>query len=316
MKVMRGFDRNAFDSTWESVVTIGGFDGIHVGHAAILEHLCDRARSGGGKGIVITFDPLPREFFKKDAFKVITTVEEKLEILEAIGVDGVWIIPFTEKFSQLDALVFLEKVWEYLHPFGIIVGHNHHFGRDGKGGISILRTFSQKKGIDLIIVKEVKSRDEIVSSTRIRRLIAQGEIKGANMMLGRAFSFCATVTKGEGIGKALSYPTANLAAVSGKKILPKDGVYAAKVGMNGGEYGAMLYFGRRPTFGSGGRSGIEAHLMGFKGDLYGRGLLVKVIEKIREERKFSSPKNLRHQIMNDEAVAKKIIKSMAAKQGG
>jgi riboflavin kinase/FMN adenylyltransferase len=315
MKVVRGFDKKDF-SKWKNVITIGGFDGIHIGHTAILAHLCEMARKKEGKGLVITFDPLPKEFFQTKAFKVITTVDEKLAILADIGVDGVFVISFTPQLSQLDAADFLEKLWSTFHPLGIVVGHNHHFGRDGKGGITLLRSFAREKHIDLQIVDEVMLNNEIVSSTRIRAAIAQGNVKEAGKMLGRPFSFSATVAKGDGIGTKLAYPTANLEVITGQKVLPMAGVYAAKVSLNGNEFGAMLYLGKRPTFYEKGRSSIEAYIMGFEGSLYGKEISVSVIERIREERKFSSPQNLKDQIMSDEVTARKIINNLAVKQGG
>jgi riboflavin kinase/FMN adenylyltransferase len=315
VKVIKGFDRKDFRG-WKSVITIGGFDGIHIGHAAILEYLCEMARAKEGKGIVVTFDPLPRAFFQKELFKVITTTEEKLEILENIGVDGVFIISFTDTLSRLSAGDFLEKVWDSFHPLGIIVGHNHHFGRDGRGGIPLLKSYSREKGIDLKVVKEVLFDGEIVSSTRIRREIAHGNVKVAGEMLDRAFSFSAVVTKGNGIGRALTYPTANLSPTSEKKVLPLHGVYAAKVLIDGIEYGAMLYLGKRPTFFEKGRSSIEVYVMGYEGNLYDKEILVRVIERIREEKKFSSAENLKDQIMNDEENARKIIERLAIQQGG
>jgi riboflavin kinase/FMN adenylyltransferase len=309
MKVVRGFKEQGFRK-WKSIITIGGFDGIHIGHAAILKHLAWMAREKGAKSVVITFDPLPREFLQKKAFKVITTVEEKLAILEATGVDGVFIIPFTSRLSQLEAVDFLEKLWSSFHLPGIVVGHNHHFGRNGKGGIALLRSFSRSKGIDLQVVREVLFENEIVSSTRIRRAIMHGKVREAGEMLGRPFSFAATVAKGNGIGTALSYPTANLEVNATRKLLPKEGVYAAKVSMNATEYGAMLYLGRRPTFYEKGRESVEAYIMGYEGNLYGKEISVSVIERIREERKFSSAENLKDQIMNDEVTAQKIIKKL------
>lgn len=315
MKVVRGFESNDF-AEWKSVIAIGGFDGVHIGHAAILSRLCDMARRKGGKGIVITFDPLPRQFFKRDGCRVITSVDEKLALLEAIGVDAVFIISFTGELSRVEPGNFLERIWGSFHPLGIVVGHNHHFGRGGRGGIPMLHAFSNEKQVDLQVVKDVLHRNEIVSSTRIRKEISEGNVKEAAQMLGRPFSFSALVTRGNGIGTSLAYPTANLEMSEGRKVLPGSGVYAAKASMDGGDYGAMLYLGKRPTFYERGQPSIEAYIMGFEGNLYGKEISVAVIERIREEKKFSSAKNLKDQIMNDEATARKIIKDLAVKQGG
>ncbi len=315
MKVVRGIDKNDFIQ-WKSCITIGGFDGIHIGHTAILEHLFSMVRAQRAKSVVITFDPLPKAFFRREAFRVITTIDEKLALLKGMGVDGVLIIPFTKRLSELEAGDFLEKLWSAFDLQGIVVGHNHHFGKDCKGGISQLQSFAGEKGIALEVVKEVLFQGEIVSSTRIRKTVSQGDVKMAGEMLNRPFSFSATVAKGNGVGTSLAYPTANLEAIPEQKILPKRGVYAAKVSMNGSEYGAMLYLGKRPTFYEDGRASIEAYIMGYEGNLYGKQISVRVIQKIREERKFSSAKSLKNQIMNDEVTARKIIKGLAIQQGG
>lgn len=315
MKVVRGFDKKDF-AGWESVITIGGFDGIHTGHAAILSHLCEMARSTKAKAVVITFAPLPREYFKGESFKILTTVGEKLAILEQVGIDGVFIISFTPELSRMQPSRFLGRLWDSFQLRGIVVGRNHHFGKDGRGGIPVLRAYASQKHVALDVVENVMFRDEMVSSSRIRTSIAQGNVKEAHEMLGRPFSFSATVAKGNGIGKELSYPTANLEVIASQKVLPSSGVYAAKVSLNGGEYGAMLYLGKRPTFFEKGRSSIEAYIMGYNGNLYGKEISVGVIERIRAERKFSSQENLKEQIMNDEVTARKIIKNLTVTQGG
>jgi len=315
MKIGWGLEEKEFEK-WKNIITIGSFDGIHRGHSIILKNLLKLATKYGGKSIVITFDPLPKEFLKKNNFQVITTLEEKLKILQENGIDGVCIIPFTEDFSKIEPYNFLKKIWKHFRPYAISVGYTHHFGKDGSGGVSLLEEFSKEKGIDLLEVEDVKVDDMTVSSSRIRDFISQGEITKANDMLGREFFFSATVNRGQGIGKTLSYPTANLKINSLKKILPKEGVYAAKVLLNFRNFGAMLYLGKRPTFYEDSRSTCEVYIMGFKGNLYDKQLLVKVVDRIREERKFRSAQNLRSQIMNDEETARKIINSLVSKQGG
>ncbi len=306
MKIVKGFKKEKL-FTDRNIVAIGSFDGIHIGHQAILCKVRELTHVHSGKGIVVTFDPLPREFFCKENLKVITTIDEKLKILQHLGVDGVVIIPFTEKFSKTKALDFLKKIWSFFHPYAIVVGCNHHFGKDGKGGLPLLGVFSREKGFQLIEVKEVKEGERVVSSSGIRDLIVRGNIKQANVMLGRAFFFSARVSKGEGVGRTLSFPTANLEVSSPQKILPGQGVYVAKVVLNSKEYGAMLYLGKRPTFCTDGHSRCELHIIGFSGNLYGKNLVVRVFEKIREEKKFRSAQNLKDQIMSDENTARKII---------
>ncbi|TES90688.1 MAG: bifunctional riboflavin kinase/FAD synthetase [Candidatus Cloacimonadota bacterium] len=315
MKIVRGFGEQA-GRKWKNIISIGSFDGIHRGHKVILENLLKLAGKYRAKSTIITFDPLPKEFFQKGTFKVISTLDEKLKVFEEYGIDVVCIIPFTKKFSQIEPLDFLNKIWKYFSPYAIVVGYNHHFGKDGMGGVSLLEDFSIEKGIYLRKVEEVKLGALTVSSSRIRHLIAQGDIKRANEMLGRKFFFSAVVNKGRGIGRILSYPTANLSLDLPNKIIPKEGVYAAKAFFDSRIYGAMLYFGRRPTFSDEFSFSCELYIMEFKGNLYGKEITVRIVDRIREEKKFHSAQNLKSQIINDEEAARKIISNSVSKQGG
>lgn len=314
MKIVRGLDKKDFEKN-KNVITIGSFDGIHIGHRAILEKMLEVTPEYHGRNVVITFDPLPKEFFSGRDFKVITTIDEKMIILKEIGMDGVCIIPFTQEFSNVEASRFLETIWDFFRPAAIAFGHNHHFGKDGKGGVSLLRDCSEDKGFDLFEIEEIRIGNVTVSSSRIRELIVEGDMGGVNEMLGRPFFFSASVQKGDGIGRSLSYPTANLVLNDDRKILPKDGVYAARVFHESREFGAMLYIGTRPTFTDSSHSACELYVMNYNGDLYGSKLSVHVLDRIRDEKKFHSSNKLKKQIVNDEKTAKRIINSIA-NQGG
>ena len=315
MKLVHGFTKNGF-SRWRNIITIGGFDGVHVGHKAIIEALQSQSKENAGKNIIITFTPLPKEFFKKSDFKLLLTQKEKLEILRNLGVDGVCIIPFTDKISKIKPLMFLQELWKYFKPFEIVVGYNHHFGKNGEGGFNILKEFAHKKGILLKKIGKVKTLGSVVSSSRIRQSIRKGEIEIANKMLGRDYFINGRVIRGDGVGRNISYPTANLSVNSSKKLLPKDGVYAVKVELDSKIYGGMLYLGKRPTFSEGNQFSCEVHILGFKGDIYGRDLKVKLLKRIRKEKKFCSAQSLKNQIMTDENTAKKILGSVITKKGG
>ena len=309
MKIVYGLEEKNFE-LWRNLITIGNFDGIHRGHSIILKRLLGLANETGRKSIVVTFKPLPKMFLRKSNFKLITTLDEKFQIMEDYGIDGVCVLPFTERFSKIEPQEFLKKLWEYFHPEGIVVGYNHRFGRDGKGGVSLLEDFSREKDIELIVVKEVRVGDTTVCSSRIRVLISNGEIGRANEMLGRNFFFSGTVCRGNGVGKSLSFPTANLKIDSPQKILPEEGVYAARVSVNGANFGAMLYLGKKPTFYESADSICELYIMEFNENLYGKKLKVEVLKRIREDKKFNSAHKLKEQLSRDEETARKIFCNM------
>lgn len=314
MKVVWGFHKTVFNSN-KNVITIGSFDGLHRGHSIILKTIKNLSRQNSSNSMVITFDPLPKEFFGKDV-KLITTLDEKINLLNEYGIDGVSVMPFDRKFSSMEPEIFLKKIWDYFNPYVVVVGYDHHFGKDRRGDISLLEDFSKKKGFILKEIEEVKVDEETVRSSKIRELINKGEIKKANHLLGREFFFSAFVDKGDGIGKTLSYPTANLRVNSEKKILPMKGVYAVSVLFSNREYGGLLYLGNRPTLYKDKPSTCEVYMMDFDGDLYQKRLKVKVLERIREEKKFDSTQQLKEQISSDEELAKTIIDSTTTKKGG
>ena len=301
---------------WQSVITIGSFDGVHKGHWTILNTILRLAQECDCKTVVITFDPIPKYFSSNGKVKLITTLEEKLQIVNKLKVDGVVVIPFDEKFSEIEPVHFLDMVWNNLRPYAITVGYNHHFGRKGEGNISLLKEFSIKKHIKLITVDEVTIDKMDVSSTVIRKFIKDGKIEEANRLLGRNFFFSASVLKGAAVGRTLSYPTANLRINSEKKILPKEGVYAAQVLVDGQLYGAMLYIGTRPTFYESSPITCEVYIMGFEGNIYDKEVTVYVLKRIRDEKKFNTSQNLIKQINSDEIIAKQIIDNALLKEGG
>jgi riboflavin kinase/FMN adenylyltransferase len=314
MKIVCGLEKSQFRKK-RNVITIGSFDGIHIGHRAILHRMLEVVPRYKGRSVVITFDPLPKEFFSGGDFKVLMTREEKTDELKEIGIEEICIIPFTKEFSVIDASEFLEKIWDNFRPAAIAFGHNHHFGKDGKGGVTLLKDYSERKGFDLFEIEEVRIGKSAVSSSRIREFILEGEMRRANEMLGRPFFFSGSVQKGDGVGRSLSYPTANLRLDDEKKILPKDGVYAARAIHDSQEFSAMLYIGTRPTFTDSLQRTCELYMMNYDGDLYGNTLKISVLDRIRDERKFRSSRILRRQIVDDEKNARRIINSRI-NQGG
>jgi len=284
-----------------SVVTVGTFDGIHLGHRAILHELTTRARERAGRGIVFTFDPHPREVVGKGDVRWLTTLEERVELLNGTGVDVVFVIPFSFEFSRMSSREFFERY--VVHGVGVsevIVGYDHMFGRDREAGIQELRLLGEEHRFGISVVDPVSLRGQIVSSSRIRELLTNGEAERASEYLGRPYALAGTVIRGDGRGAALGFPTANILPDHPHQLVPGDGVYCVRVQAGREGHGGMLNIGRRPTFTPGGADRtIEAHLFGFAGSLYGERLRIEFLRRIRAEQQFMTTEQLTQQLHRD-----------------
>lgn len=294
------------------VVTIGNFDGLHLGHRAILEKVQERARGLRGEVVVYTFDPHPRKIVDPEgAAGLLQTLEQKLEFLEKSGVDVVILEPFTADFRETPADDFLRHyVHERIRPVEVYVGYDFHYGRDRKGSMRVLTEMGPRLGFAVTIVPEVTVGDRDVNSTRIRGLLAKGEVEEAAVLLGRTYAVRGRVVEGARRGRTLGFPTANLEPEN--EILPAGGVYAGRLRFlseGGGnaevQFGAVANVGVRPTFGRGAALVAEAHLLDFDGDAYGRRVELGFEQRIRAERRFSSPDALRVQIAKDVEEARR-----------
>jgi riboflavin kinase/FMN adenylyltransferase len=292
------------------VLTIGNFDGLHVGHRAIMEIVVARARALRGEAVVFTFDPHPRQILQgADAPAMLTTLDQKFEALEALGVDVVVVEPFDAEFAGLPPERFVrDYIHARLEPLEVYVGYDFHFGKEREGSMKLMTELGPHLGFSVTIIPEVTVEGEDVNSTRIRTLLREGEVEAASVLLGRAYSVRGEVVEGDKRGRDLGFPTANLAPEN--EILPRPGVYVGRVRLldgSGTTHAAVVNVGRRPTFKADDRVLAEAHLLDFSGDLYGRRLELSFETRLRDEHKFADVEALRSQIAQDADEARRYL---------
>ena len=306
MRVEVGFEQIRRDPS--SVVTIGTFDGVHLGHLAIIRYLLERTTERDGISTLVTFYPHPREVIQGRPVPVLTTIEERAAILEKIGLDRFVVIPFTKEFSRLPAEDFVADV--LVNKVGVrevVIGYDHGFGHERKGNASLLREMGPRLGfeVDVIPVQVVDSH--VVSSSEIRRSIERGDVETAAALLGRRYSMIGKVVAGDGRGRTIGFPTANLEIAHPQKIIPSDGVYAVLVEIEDDVlHPGMMNIGVRPTV-DGTTRKLEVHLIDFEEDLYGRELRVEFVGHMRPERKFASLEELTKQLSQDRLRCKAML---------
>jgi riboflavin kinase/FMN adenylyltransferase len=285
------------------VATIGAFDGIHRGHQLLLGQVTDRARYLGLESLCVTFDPHPDVvLYPERRLTYLTGRTEKERILRELGLDHVVVFEFTRELSMLRPEEFLGLVQERHRLAELWVGSDFAMGRDRAGTIAACVEIGSAMGFALHVVPPQKVEREIISSTFIRNLLSQGDVRQANRLLGRRYRIAGPVEQGAARGRELGFPTANLRP-DPRRTLPADGVYAAVVPLDGNEWRAVVNLGSRPTFREGERL-LEVHLIGFQGDLYGRDLAVDFVDRIRDIRRFDSVDALREQIARDAEAAR------------
>lgn len=308
MKVINGL-RHLRRPTKGTCITIGVFDGVHIGHRHIIKKTVSDAGRLGLSSVVVTFDPHPsRVLNPKVKIPSLISLNHRLRLIEELGADAVIILKFTKVFAKMPAEKFVKNILAgELRAKEICVGENFYFGRAAGTGVKALKKIAEDNGIRVRIVKPVMVGGRIVSSSRIRKTVMSGDLHEAEKLLGRPVSVLGTVVCGAGIARALGYPTANVNPHH--EVIPPSGVYAVRVNCNGRVYGGVLNVGSRPTFYAprDEEPAIEAHLFNFDGRIYGKDIEVLFIKRLRGEIKFKNASDLIEQIKRDEEQAKKIL---------
>jgi len=299
-----------FSSEEKSFVTIGTFDGVHFGHQQIIKKLVNEAKKERGKSVLLTFFPHPRMVLQKDSsLELINTIDERSELLEKTGLDYLIIHPFSKEFSRLSALSFVRDVLvNQLNTSKLIIGYDHHFGKNREGNIEQLSEYSELYNFS---VEEIPAQDidEVsISSTKIRKALANGHLKTANNYLGYNFMLTGTVVNGKQLGGKIGFPTANIDIKETYKLIPKTGVYVVKSEINKKVIFGMMNIGNRPTL-NGKHQTIEVHFFDFNQNVYHQKITIETLYFLREEQKFDSVKILIHQLKKDEKIARTYIKN-------
>ncbi|MDX1639025.1 MAG: bifunctional riboflavin kinase/FAD synthetase [Balneolaceae bacterium] len=296
----------------ESVVTVGTFDGVHKGHRVLMETVLRKAEERNARSVIVTFDPHPRDIISpgERGIKLLTTLQERREILEDLGIDNMVVIPFDRDFSLLSSEEFVEDIiYNKIGVGEFVIGYDHHFGRNREGTIETIEEKGRELGFDAYVVSKQEVGDKTVSSTAIRKAISsEGNIELATELLGRYYMLNGTVIHGDKRGKEIGYPTANIKPEHPNKIIPKDGVYAVKVRLDGEWHGGMMNIGTRPTFDEKENRTLEVNIFEFDQDIYGKTLQVRFVKRIRDEKKFSGVDELVEQLKRDQRQAEQALK--------
>jgi len=302
-------DLTTFPKDIETVVTSGTFDGVHLGHQKILDQVVSLARERSMQSVVLTYWPHPRFVLSKgDELKLLSTFEEKTQLMARTGVDFLVRIPFTEKFAKQEPEDFVRDVLiDHLNTQMMVIGYDHHFGKDRKGNFAYLEANAEEFGFE---VKEI-SRHDIddvgVSSTKIRNALLSGNVADAAALLGRPYGLTGNVVQGDKLGRELGFPTANIWVPESYKLIPADGSYAVRVKIDGVQHDGMVNVGRRPTI-NGLQKRIEVHIFNFARDIYHEEVEITFVDKLRDEVKFEDLDALKTQLNTDKQHAQDILK--------
>lgn len=294
----------------QSVITIGTFDGVHIGHREILKKLTSEAKKLNLESVILTFFPHPRMVLQKESdIKLINTIDERISIFSKTDLDHLIIQPFTKEFSNLSAEAFVKNILvDRLNVKKIIIGYDHRFGKNRSANIDDLKKFGEKFHFEVQEISAQELDDVAVSSTKIRKALENGDLETANNYLNYPFMLNGTIVKGKGIGKTINFPTANLHIEEAYKLIPKNGVYVVKSVLGNEEVFGIMSIGTNPTVGGTTRT-IETYFLDIQKDLYGKKIEIELLSKIREEETFDSLESLQYAIKNDEAFARKFIEN-------
>jgi riboflavin kinase / FMN adenylyltransferase len=307
MKIYHNIDE--FVPVKNAVVTIGTFDGVHLGHRKIIERIKQLAKASGGETVILTFFPHPRMILHPEdqALKMINTMDEKAELLEQLGVDHLIITPFSRDFSNQTAEEYVRDI--LVNKIGtkkIVIGYDHRFGKDRMGGLSELQQMAPLYDFEVVEIPEQDIHDVAVSSTRIRNALLGDEIELANEFLGYSFFITGKVNRGDQIGRTIGYPTANILIEETYKLIPADGIFAVKVILDGHEHKGMGYIGHRPTI-NGMTRNIEVNIFDFNRDIYTQYIRMEFLYYVRGDIKFTSLENLTIQLGKDKETVMALL---------
>lgn len=308
MQVYRDLDElPAFKN---AAITIGSFDGIHLGHQSIIQRLKRLAQQVDGETVLITFFPHPRQvvYPSADPLQLLCSQKEKIRLLEQFGLDNLVIVPFTVEFSQLTAEEYIEKLLiEKFKPRFVVIGYDHRFGTGRQGDVNYLRWYADKAGFEVIEIEKQEADNMAISSTKIRKAIEEGAIQKATDLLGHPYPITGTVVQGESLGRTMGFPTANLQLREAEKLLPPNAIYAVWVWHKDKRYGGMLYIGDRPSLKELNDQTIEVNIFDFDQNIYGDELHLELVAFLRNDMTFDGLDKLQDQLVKDEASARKAL---------
>ncbi|MGB2127896.1 MAG: bifunctional riboflavin kinase/FAD synthetase [Flavicella sp.] len=309
MKVIKNY--NNFSVSKKSIVTIGTFDGVHLGHQKILEKLVATAKKEKYNSVLLTFFPHPRMVLQKDAsIKLIHSIEERIAMLEKTGLDYLIIHPFDAAFSRLTALEFVRSILvEKLETAELVIGYDHRFGKNREGNFEQLEEYGHMYDFKVNEISALDIDAISVSSTKIRKALLSGDVKKANAYLGNSFFLTGTIVKGDRIGNTIGFPTANLEIAESYKLIPQNGVYLVRSQIKGVWKYGMMNIGYRPTVKGENRT-LETHFFDFNSDLYGQKIQVELLDFIRKEQKFDSLEQLKKQLFEDKERSMVLMKNI------
>jgi riboflavin kinase / FMN adenylyltransferase len=302
---------NDFHTTKKTILTLGTFDGVHIGHKKILERITQNTENGKYESLVLTFFPHPRMVLQeKSEIKLLNSIQEKSKLLEATGIENLVIHPFNESFSRLTAEEFVHSILvDQFHIHKIIIGHDHRFGRNRTANIDNLIAFGAQYGFEVEQISAQEIQDVSVSSTKIRKALQEGKMSLANEYLGYTYFLTGEVVKGKQLGRAIGFPTANIQIEEDYKLIPKNGVYVVKTFIDQKEVFGMMNIGFNPTV-NGQKQTIEVHLFDFDADIYGQKLEISLLKYVREEQKFGSVDLLKEQLNLDKKTALDFVENL------
>lgn len=307
MKVYRNLE--AFQNVNNPVLTTGTFDGVHIGHQKIIQQINDVANQVGGESVLLTFHPHPRMvLFPNDSIKLISTQQEKIERLEAAGLDHLIIYPFSFDFSRLNYVEYVRNI--LVNGIGVkhlVIGYDHQFGRNREGSYEQLEELAPLYEFKLQEIPAQTIDDVNISSTKIRKAIMSGDMETVTNYLGYRFSLQGMVVEGNKLGRTIGFPTANIKVLDDNKIVPGNGVYAVNVRHMDTEYQGMMNIGERPTVSGEKKLSLEVNIFDFSADIYGDLVEVEYVKRIRDEQKFEGPESLAQQLQEDKNICLNVL---------